>query len=84
MKFDPKTGKLILPKRIEQDAEEREDIAVIDKSAEDETLPTCEFSCEKCANKVAYYWISQTRASDEPETKFMKCTKCGHIERDYS
>jgi len=39
--------------------------------------------CPKCGNKEAYYWTVQTRAGDEAETKFLKCTRCKHTWRDY-
>lgn len=49
-----------------------------------ETMPiTDEAECEKCGNKEAYYYTAQTRSGDEPETKFLICTKCGHKWRDY-
>ncbi|MBN1646171.1 transcription factor S [Candidatus Woesearchaeota archaeon] len=51
---------------------------------DDDTLPTTDAECSKCKNDLAYYWLVQTRAGDEPETKFLKCTKCKHIWRDYS
>ncbi|MBI2142225.1 transcription factor S [Candidatus Woesearchaeota archaeon] len=47
-------------------------------------LPKTDADCAQCGNKEAYYWLVQTRAGDEPETKFLKCTKCGHTWRDYS
>lgn len=59
-----------------------ENIVVVD--ANDETLPVTDFECEKCGNDQAYFWMVQTRAGDEPETKFYKCTKCAHTIRDYS
>ena len=51
---------------------------------ETKTLPVTDAECEKCSHKKAYYWSVQTRASDEPETKFLKCENCGHTWRDYS
>ncbi len=47
------------------------------------TLPTVEEECPKCGHKKAYFWIEQTRASDEPPTRFYKCKKCGHVWREY-
>jgi DNA-directed RNA polymerase subunit M len=58
-------------------------IDVVDASADDNALPKTDAECPKCKNREAYYWTVQTRASDEPETKFFKCTKCKHIWRDY-
>ncbi|MBI3032726.1 transcription factor S [Candidatus Woesearchaeota archaeon] len=52
---------------------------------EKEAYPLIEFSgCKKCGHKRAYFWTVQTRASDEPETKFYKCEKCKSVTRDYS
>ncbi len=42
-----------------------------------------EAKCPKCGNNEAYYWFKQTRASDEPATQFLKCTKCKHQWRNY-
>jgi transcription factor S len=39
--------------------------------------------CKKCGNDKVYFWTVQTRAGDEAETKFFKCTKCEHTWRDY-
>lgn len=40
-------------------------------------------TCPKCGHHEAYYWMIQTRAADEPATRFYKCTKCGHVWREY-
>ena len=58
-----------------------EDIPIIDKDYE--TLPLTEAECKKCGHRKAHFWLVQTRASDEPETKFLKCEKCKHTWRDY-
>jgi len=58
------------------------EVEVIEK--ETNTLPVCEHPCEKCGNDKAYYEIKQMRSADEPPSKFTKCTKCGHTERDDS
>ncbi|MFH1276180.1 MAG: transcription factor S [Candidatus Woesearchaeota archaeon] len=49
-----------------------------------ETLPKIKITCEKCNNKVAYFWTSQTRGADEPETRFFRCSKCNYTWREYS
>ncbi len=61
--------------------EETKQIAVIKKDFQ--TEPVVNERCEKCKNEQAYFWTVQTRASDEAETKFFKCTKCGHTRREY-
>ncbi len=56
-------------------------VEVVEK--EIETLPLMEAECPKCHHRKAYYYTVQTRAGDEPETKFLKCEKCKHRWRDY-
>jgi len=48
-----------------------------------QTLPKTTAECPKCGHKTAYFWLVQTRAGDEPETKFLRCEKCEHTWRDY-
>jgi DNA-directed RNA polymerase subunit M len=52
--------------------------------AKKEELPTTETICSKCGHNEAYWWLQQTRAIDEPPTRFYKCTKCNHTWREYS
>lgn len=57
-------------------------VEIIEKE-ETSHLPVIDVECPKCKHRKAYFWTVQTRAGDEPETKFMKCMKCKHIWRDY-
>ncbi len=36
------------------------------------------FFCSKCKKRETSYYEQQTRSSDEPMTKFIKCVNCGH------
>lgn len=58
------------------------EVEVVEKE-EVETLPLIEKECPKCGHKKAYFWTLQTRAGDEPETRFFKCEKCKHTWREY-
>lgn len=58
------------------------EVEVVDRE-EVETLPLTEAECPKCQHRKAFYWLVQTRAGDEPETKFLRCQKCRHTWRDY-
>lgn len=58
-------------------------ILVIDKEVKVEVLPKAKAECSNCGHTEAYYWEVQTRAGDEPATRFFKCTKCGHVWREY-
>ncbi|MBI2138086.1 transcription factor S [Candidatus Woesearchaeota archaeon] len=59
-------------------------IAVVEKDHDHEALPLMDASCPKCGHHKARYWTVQTRAGDEPETKFLTCDKCRHRWRDYN
>ena len=68
--------------KISEKFSERKETAVI-TGKEQSTLPIVTDKCKKCKNEKAYFWTVQTRASDEAETKFFKCTKCGETRREY-
>ena len=53
-----------------------------DKAKNDEE--TIRQKCPKCGKMKAIFWIIQTRAADEPPTKFFKCVACEHTWRDYN
>jgi len=60
----------------------QDEIEVIEKKVE--TLPkTKDEECPKCKHKDAYYWLLQTRSSDEAATRFFRCVKCSHTWRQY-
>ena len=59
-------------------------VEVVTEKKDFSVLPKINTECPKCKHKTALFWTVQTRAGDEPETKFMKCEKCGHTWRDYN
>jgi transcription factor S len=61
--------------------QKKDEIVAIEKEVV--PYPLTEVECPKCHHGKAYYWTVQTRAGDEPETKFMKCESCKHVWRDY-
>ena len=67
--------------KISEKKKKKEEIVVIDKKIE--VLPVTDYDCKECKNGKAYFWLLQTRSSDEPETRFYKCTKCGNVSREY-
>jgi len=67
---------------IKEENKDINKIEVVDKKIE--TLPKTEQECKECGNGEAYYWLVQTRAGDEAETRFFKCSKCEHTWREYS
>ena len=113
MKFCPKCGTLMQPRRIngvnylvcpkcgykeEVSSSQptykvankikhtvREKSIVIENDKIPETLPKLKDAvyCPKCGHNEVYYWTMQTRAADEPPTRFYKCAKCGYVWREY-
>ena len=59
-------------------------VEIVDREENLKALPKMKAECPKCRNQEAYFWEVQTRAADEPATKFLKCTKCKHTWRDYN
>ena len=53
------------------------------KAEQSNVWPVTDETCPKCGNNEAYYFSVQTRASDEAETRFFRCTKCKHTWREY-
>ncbi|MEK6926641.1 MAG: transcription factor S [Nanoarchaeota archaeon] len=67
---------------ISEKLEAKKKIAVVSEK-DSQVFPVIAASCKKCENEKAYFWTIQTRAGDEAETKFFKCTKCEHTWREY-
>lgn len=57
-------------------------VAVINEK-DSSVYPVVQMKCPECKNATSYFWTMQTRAADESETKFYKCTKCEHTWRQY-
>ena len=86
-------GKVVCPgcgyrpkKKIKIEASEKmrkTNVIHVIKENDNNTLPIVQINCQKCDSKKAYFWTSQTRSSDESETKFYKCIKCKHTWRVY-
>ncbi|HIH38415.1 transcription factor S [Candidatus Woesearchaeota archaeon] len=76
-----KTGdkKIVLGEMKQKDDGRKFDVV----EENDDHLPLVDTECPKCGHRKAHFWMIQTRAADEPATKFMKCEKCKHTWRDY-
>jgi len=64
-------------------AKKENQIIIVDKKAQIEVLPKAPAQCPKCEHNEAFWWMQQTRSADEPPTRFFRCTKCGHVWREY-
>ena len=65
-----------------ENIEKKPEIGVITDKDTD-VFPVINATCPKCNHKEAWFWTSQTRAGDEAETRFYRCTKCKHTWREY-
>ena len=61
----------------------KENVLVLDEDSSIAILPVTRAECSECNNIEAFWWLVQTRSSDEPETRFLRCTKCKHTWREY-
>jgi len=68
---------------ISEKRKKEKPLEIVDLKQGERVNPEIEADCVKCGHKKAYFWLMQTRASDEPETRFFKCVKCGHQWREY-
>ena len=87
LEFNP-DGSIKMPKKgskrlmVSEKVEKVDSVAVV-KYGQDNTSPVVDIDCPKCDSRRAYFWVTQTRAGDESETKFYKCKKCSHTWRVY-
>lgn len=67
--------------KISKTVDRKRELLIVDEDAK--TLPTTRVECPKCGNMEAAWWLLQTRGADEPETRFLRCTKCKFTWREY-
>lgn len=60
----------------------KKEMTIVDENIQ--TRPTTKARCPACGNDTASWWLRQMRGADEPETRFLRCTKCGKTWREYS
>lgn len=59
----------------------KNDFAIVDEEKSVNLI--IDANCPKCGPVKAEFWEIQTRALDEPPTRFHKCKKCNHTWREY-
>jgi len=62
--------------------QEKKEVPIIENRDKDNILPKTKIKCPKCGNNEAYWMMRQMRSSDEPESRFYTCTKCGYKWRE--
>ncbi len=64
----------------------REKLVVVNANAVPPTASKVKgtIRCPKCGHDELLAWMQQTRAADEPPTRFYRCTKCGYTWREYA
>ena len=77
-------NKVMANPTLTEESKTNESIEIVDDKEEEKNLSVTDEECVKCGHDKAYYFMVQTRASDEAETKFLTCTSCSHRWRDYS
>jgi len=82
-KCDYTEGDATTTKQVKEEKDVSE-FNVLEKSDDQETLPTIKIYCEKCGHDQAVWWMLQTRSADEPTTQFYRCIKCNFTWRNYA
>ena len=62
--------------------QEEKEVTLIEDKDKTNILPKTNIKCPKCSNNEAFWILRQMRGSDEPESRFYTCTKCGHKWRE--
>jgi len=62
--------------------QEEKEVTLIEDKDKTNVLPKTRIKCPKCDNNEAFWILRQMRGSDEPESRFYTCTKCGHKWRE--
>jgi len=62
--------------------QEQKEVTVIEDKESQNVLPKTKIKCPKCEHNEAFWILRQMRGSDEPESRFYTCVKCGHKWRE--
>ena len=73
----PKKGSTVVVTK-----QRKKEVTVIEDKDQMNVLPKTKKVCPKCNHDEAYWILRQMRGSDEPESRFYTCTKCGHKWRE--
>lgn len=63
--------------------QENKETVVLEQQDLDILPRTQDVECPECGARDAWWFLRQTRKSDEAETMFLECTKCRHRWRRY-
>jgi DNA-directed RNA polymerase subunit M len=74
--------KTISGKSIVVSEQKKKEVTIIEDKDKTNVLPKTNIKCPKCANNEAFWVLRQMRGSDEPESRFYTCTKCGYKWRE--
>ncbi len=71
-------------RKIEHSPKER--LIVVSSNSVPETAVVLkgQVRCPKCGHDEVVFWMMQTRAADEPPTRFYRCKRCGYTWREYA
>jgi transcription factor S len=62
--------------------QEQKEVTLIEDKESQNVLPKTKIKCPKCEHNEAYWILRQMRGSDEPESRFYTCVKCGYKWRE--
>lgn len=83
--YEKSTKEKIVAASLALEHTPQKQIAVIGREEQKlHTMPKTKAECPKCGHTEAYWWLVQTRGSDESPTQFFRCTRCGFTWRELS
>jgi DNA-directed RNA polymerase subunit M len=62
--------------------QEEKEVTLIEDQEKQNVLPKTKIKCPKCEHNEAFWILRQMRGSDEPESRFYTCVKCGYKWRE--
>ncbi len=71
-------------RRVESSPKDKIIVIKANRIPETAVLLKGQVRCPKCGHDEVYHWMMQTRAADEPPTRFYKCARCGYTWREYA
>jgi len=70
---------------VSTENQNQEVLKILEKEVKElHPMPTTRVVCPKCGHTKAYFWLVQTRGTDESPSQFFRCVRCNNTWREYS
>jgi DNA-directed RNA polymerase subunit M len=70
---------------VSSESQTQEVVRILEKEVKElKPMPITKVLCPKCGHTKAYFWLVQTRGTDESPSQFFRCVRCNNTWREYS